>query len=241
MNISDMLCYQKTKFLGFMQRMIKRRYSRYTVVFVLITAFSLTTANAQDNSVTINQIGEKFTFIGFQIGSQNTLNGRLTDSRLNQAVRGAALYSAQTGSGNTINFNVVTTGSSSNAEALFALEQIGDNHINSINFSAGNVEISTLQEGDGTNFVITGNAESLLLKSSQSGSGHAATIKFDTGSYDVDFEQKGLGKKVAQIDLENTGGGIVTVDWKQTGSATDTNNLNFSCGSALGCDLSYQD
>jgi len=241
MNLSDMLCYQKTKVLAFIQRIVKRGYSCYGLLFFLITAFSLTTASAQDSSVTINQIGEKFTFIGFQIGSQNTLDGRLTDSRLNQAVRGAALYSAQTGSGNTINFSIASTGSSSNAEALFALEQIGDNHINNINLSVENVEISTLQNGDGTNINITGNAESLLLKSSQSGSGHAATIKFDTGSYDVAFEQSGLGKKVAQIDLENTGGGIVTVDWKQTGATADTNNLNFSCGSALGCDLSYQD
>ena len=241
MKVSDMLCYRETKFLASVQRICKQAYSRSTLTFLLITAFSPTTANAQDNSMTINQIGEEFTFIGFQIGSQNTLTGNMTDIRLNQDGRGAVLYSAQAGTGNTINFSMSSTGSSTNTEALFALEQKGNNNINKIDFSAENVEIATLQTGDGTSISITGNAESLLLTSSQSGTDHAATIQLNTGFYDIDFEQSGLGKKVAQIDLDNTGGGVVTLDWNQTGASADTNTLIFSCGSALGCDLSYQD
>ena len=241
MKVSDMLCYRERTSLAFVQRIYKQAYSRFTLTFLFITAFSLTTANAQDNSMTINQIGKKFTFIGFQIGSQNTLTGHMTDSRLNQDERAAVLYSAQAGTGNTINFSMSSTGSSSNIEALFALEQKGNNNINEIDFSAENAEIATLQNGDGTSISVAGNAESLLLKSSQSGSDHAATIQLDTGLYDIDFEQSGLGKKVAQIDLDNTGGGIITLDWNQTGATADTNTLSFSCGSALGCGLSYQD
>lgn len=224
-----------------MQSVYKQIYRGYSYIFLMIAAFSINTAHAQDSSVTINQIGENFTFIGIQIGSLNTLTGRITDSRLSQDERGSAIYSVQNGSGNTMDLRVSSTGNSSNAEALFALEQKGNNHINNINFTSENVEISTLQTGDSTSINITGNAESLLLKSSQLGSDHTATLQFDTGSYDINFQQSGLGKKVAQIDLTNTGGGVVTVDWDQTGTSADTNTLSFSCGSALGCDLSYQD
>ena len=224
-----------------MQSVYKQIYRGYSYIFLMIAALSINTAHAQDSSVTINQIGENFTFIGIQIGSLNTLTGRITDSRLSQDERGSAIYSVQNGSGNTMDLRASSTGNSSNAEALFALEQKGNNHINNINFTSENVEISTLQTGDSTSINITGNAESLLLKSSQLGSDHTATLQFDTGSYDINFQQSGLGKKVAQIDLTNTGGGVVTVDWDQTGTSADTNTLSFSCGSALGCDLSYQD
>ena len=236
-----MIFYRETKVFASLQIIYKQAFRGSILVLFCITAFFLTPANAQDNSMTINQIGEKFTFIGFQIGSQNTLTGQMTDSRLNPGESGAVLYSAQAGSGNTINFSMSSTGSALSTEALFALEQKGNNNIKTIDFSGDNVEISTLQSGDGTSISITGNAENLLLKSSQSGSEHAATMQLDTGSYDIDFEQSGLGKKVAEIDLENTGGGTVTVDWSQTGAVADTNTLIFSCGSALGCDLSYQD
>ena len=236
-----MICIRKIKAFDSLKIIYKQAYHGSILVVFCINAFFLTTANAQDNSMTINQIGEKFTFIGFQIGSQNTLTGQMADSRLNPGESGAVLYSAQAGSGNTINFSMSSTGSALSTEALFALEQKGNNNIKTIEFSGENVEISTLQSGDGTSISITGNAENLLLKSSQSGSEHAATMQLDTGSYDINFEQSGLGKKVAEIDLENTGGGTVTVDWSQTGAVADTNTLIFSCGSALGCDLSYQD
>tara|TARA_B110000444_G_C18772821_1_gene563439 strand:- start:393 stop:1103 length:711 start_codon:yes stop_codon:yes gene_type:complete len=203
--------------------------------------FSLSSAYAQTNKITIDQIGENFTITAFQIGDQNNLTGKITDNRLNQGDRGAAIYGAQIGDGNSINFNLSSTGSSLDTEAFLAFEQKGDNNSENISFSAENLKLSTLQIGDGTNITIAGNADSLLFKSSQLGSNHAAAIQLQSGIYDIDVEQSGTGRKAAQIELENPGGGIVTVDWNQTGANADTNTLIFSCGSSLGCELSYQD
>jgi hypothetical protein len=236
-----MISIRKEHLFAILQRNKFRITGFSKFIVVLIAIFSSSSVHAQTNTITINQIGENFTVIGFQIGGQNNLTGQITDNRLNQVDRGAAIYSAQVGDDNSINFELSSTGSSLNTEVLLAFEQKGDDNSGTINFSAENIQLSTLQIGDGTNITITGNADSLLFKSSQLGSNHAATIQLQTGTYDIDVEQSGTGKKDAEIELENLGGGIVTLDWNQTGADADMNTLIFSCGSSLGCGLSYQD
>ena len=80
----------------------------------------------------------------------------------------------------------------------------------------------------------------LNVRGVQAGDNNTAVVNVSNGRYEIALEQAGTGSHNAQLTLVNTGSGVATVDWRQTGGA-DSNAVTLLCGATEGCSLSYSD